>query len=77
MSAMVRTNIDATRKAVEQHEATDMVQLDGDQHEALLRAMVDYDDLDAFEEWVEESLDVDVDKKKSLGEDWGMEVTLA
>lgn len=69
----MRSNIDDTRRRIEQMEQTENVMVDGDTSEVFLRAMVE-DGMDDFEEAVESLPNVSIEKVK--GTPFGLEVTL-
>jgi len=71
---MTRKNISHTHTALENREEAEQVFIDGDSTEAIFRAMVDGDRMDEFEDYVEDELDVSVQKTKWVG--FGLEVTL-
>lgn len=76
---MTRRNISHTHDSLVSRDETEQVYLDGDSSEAIFRALVDGDVCrdgvpDEFEAFVEEELDVEVEKTKWVG--FGMEVTL-
>jgi len=71
---MTRKNISHTHTALENRDETEQVYIDGDTTEAIFRALVDGDSMDQFETYVEEELDVEVQKTKWVG--FGLEVTL-
>jgi hypothetical protein len=71
---MTRKNISHTHTALENREEAEQVFIDGDSTEAIFRALVDGDEMDDFEAFVEDELDVSVQKTKWVG--FGLEVTL-
>lgn len=72
---MTRSKIDHTHTSLKRRAETEQVYVDGDQTEAIFRALVDGDEVDAFEQFVEDELgEVSVQKMKWVG--FGMEVTL-
>lgn len=71
---MTRTNVSHTHTALENRDETEQVYIDGDTTEAIFRALVDGDSMDQFEAYVEDELDVEVQKTKWVG--FGLEVTL-
>jgi prophage antirepressor-like protein len=71
---MTRRNISHTHTALENRDEAEQVYIDGDSTEAIFRALIDGDQADEFEEWVEDELDVSVRKTKWVG--FGVEVTL-
>lgn len=56
----ITSNISHTHGMLEDREETDDVDIDGNSDGALFRTMVDTDDWDGFEAFVEEELEVDV-----------------
>lgn len=72
---MTKRNISHTHTKLADRDETEQVYVDGDQTEAIFRALVDDDSMDEFEEWVGTDLDdVTVQKRKWVG--FGVEVTL-
>lgn len=71
---MTRRNISHTHTALENRDETEQVHIDGDSTDAIFRALVDGDQMDEFEAFVEQQLDVTVQKTKWVG--FGLEVTL-
>lgn len=69
----MRSNIDDTKRRIEEMEQTTHVDLDGDTSGAILRAMVE-DGMDDFEDAIESLSGVDI--KKVKGTPFGLEVTL-
>jgi len=71
---VTRKNISHTHKALENRGETEQVYIDGDSTEAIFRALIDGTDEDDFTDWVEDELDVSVEKTKWVG--IGLEVTV-
>jgi hypothetical protein len=71
---MTRRNISHTHTALENRDETEQVYIDGDSTEAIFRALIDGESEDEFEAFVEEELDVEVQKTKWVG--IGLEVTV-
>lgn len=71
---MTRTNVSHTHTALENRDETEQVFIDGDTTEAIFRALIDGESEDEFTEFVDEELDVEVQKTKWVG--FGLEVTV-
>lgn len=71
---MTRTNISHAHTALENRDEAEQVFIDGNSSEAIFRALVDGDQMDEFEAYVEDELDISVQKTKWVG--FGLEVTL-
>jgi DNA-dependent RNA polymerase auxiliary subunit epsilon len=71
---MTRRNISHTHTALENRAETEQVYIDGDSTEAIFRALINGQNEDEFTEWVEDELDVAVQKTKWVG--IGLEVTV-
>jgi len=71
---MTRQNISHTHTALENRDEAEQVYIDGDSTEAIFRALIDGQSEDDFESFVEDELDVSVQKTKWVG--LGLEVTL-
>jgi hypothetical protein len=71
---MTRRNISHTHTALENRDETEQVYIDGDSTEAIFRALIDGESEDEFEAFVEDELDVEVQKTKWVG--IGLEVTV-
>lgn len=71
---MTRRNINHTHLSLKEREEIEQLHIDGDSSEAIFRALVDGDAVDEFEQFVDDELDVSVERTKWVG--FGTEVTL-